>query len=52
MKKVWSWEAFLNDENWGPGWFGSVDWVLACELKGHQFDTSQGTCLGCGLGPQ
>ena len=21
-----------------PGWCGSVDWVLACETKGHQFD--------------
>ena len=43
---------FMFKSGSGPGWCGSVDWVLACELKGHRFDSSQGTCLGCGPGPQ
>ena len=29
-----------------PGWCGSMDWVLVCELKGCWFD-SQGTFPGC-----
>ena len=28
------------------------DWEPACELKGRCFDSSQGTCIGCGPGPQ
>ena len=35
-----------------PGWCGSVNWVQACEPKGHQFNSHQGTYLGYGLGPQ
>ena len=35
-----------------PGWCGSVDWALACEPQGHWLIPSQGTCLGCGPGPQ
>ena len=34
-----------------PGWHGSVDWVPACEPKGHQFHPSQNTFLGCSCGP-
>ena len=34
----------------GPGWCVSVDWALACKPKGSI--PSQGTCLGCGPGPQ
>ena len=29
-----------------PGWGGSVDWVLVCEPKGHQFDLQSGHMLG------
>ena len=28
------------------GWCGSVDWVLACEPKGCQFDSQSGDMLG------
>ena len=28
-----------NDENFCPGWCGSVDWVQACEPKGRWFDS-------------
>ena len=40
--------AKLND---CPGCCGSVDWVLACETVADS-SPSQGTCLGCGPGPQ
>ena len=29
-----------------PGWCGSVDWVLACEQKGHWFDSWLGHMPG------
>ena len=29
-----------------PGWCGSVDWVLACESKGWQFDSQSGHMPG------
>ena len=29
-----------------PGLCGSVDWVLACKLKGHQFDSQSGNIPG------
>ena len=29
-----------------PGWCGLVDWVLDCELKGHQFDSQAGHMPG------
>ena len=29
-----------------PGWCGSVDWVPACEPKGHWFDSQTGHMLG------
>ena len=29
-----------------PGWCGSVDWVPACEPKGHQFDSQSGHTPG------
>ena len=29
-----------------PGWCGSVDWVLACRLKGGQFDSQSGHMSG------
>ena len=36
-----------------PGCCGSVDWSLACEPKGHWFDSQTGHVPGpCGPGPQ
>ena len=35
-----------------PGWCGPVDWVLACKPKVAGSIPHQGTCLGCGPGPQ
>ena len=32
--------------NNNPGWCGSVDWVLACEPNGHQFDSQSGHMPG------
>ena len=29
-----------------PGWCGSVDWVPACEPKGHRFDSQSGHMPG------
>ena len=29
-----------------PGWCGSVDWALACESKGHRFDSQSGHMPG------
>ena len=29
-----------------PGWYGSVDWVLPWELKGHLFDSQSGHMPG------
>ena len=31
--------TILKRTNISPGWCGSVDWVLACEPKGHQFNS-------------
>ena len=39
--------------NWnlvGPGWYGSLDSMPACEPA--SLIPSQGSCLGCGIGPQ
>ena len=33
-----------------PGWCGSVDWALACELKGHWFDSGSGHMPGLQVG--
>ena len=35
-----------------PGWWGSVDWAPACELKGCWFDPWSEHTPGCGPGPQ
>ena len=29
-----------------PGWYGSVDWVLACKPKGHWFNSHSGHMPG------
>ena len=40
-------QVFLSLNNsFSPGWWSSVDWVLACELKGHQFDSQPGHMPG------
>ena len=45
--EVFSVELCLSQERYiGPGWCGSVDWVLACEPKGHQFDSQLGHMPG------
>ena len=36
----------------GPGWCSSVDWVWAVKQRVAGSIPSQGTCLGCGPGPQ
>ena len=38
-KLTWKWEN-------GPGWCGSVDWALACEPKGLEFDSQSGHMPG------
>ena len=38
-----------KNSTWSPGWCGSVDWVLACEPKGHQFN-SQSRAHACVAG--
>ena len=38
--------ASKNENSLGPGWCGSVDWVPACEPKGHQFDSQSGHMPG------
>ena len=39
--------AFIPlSKNNSPGWCGSVDWVPACEPKGHQFDSQSGHMPG------
>ena len=43
---------FKNIISFCPGWCSSVDWVQACEQKGPSVQFCQGTCLGCGPGPQ
>ena len=35
-----------------PVWCGSVGWVLSHKPKGHQFNSDQGTCLGCKFNPK
>ena len=30
----------------GPGWYGSVVWAPACDLKGYQFDSQLGHMPG------
>ena len=37
---------------WGPGWHSSVDSVWPVTQKVTSSIPSQGTCLGCRLGPQ
>ena len=34
------------EEEMGPGWCGSVDWVLACEPKGRWFHSQSGHMPG------
>ena len=36
----------------GPGWRGSVDWAQAANQRVVGLIPGQGTCLGCGPGPQ
>ena len=41
------WIYYLKEiENFDPGWCGSVDWVLDCEPKGHQFNSQSGHMSG------
>ena len=35
---------------WGPGWHSSVDSVLACDPKGHQFNSQSGHMPGLWAG--
>ena len=35
-----------------PGWCSSVDWAWAMNQRVAGSIPSQGTCLGCGPGPQ
>ena len=45
--------SYLKKKKLCPGWCASVDWMPACEPKGFASSIqSQGTCLGCGPGPQ
>ena len=37
---------------WSPNQCGSVGWATYHKVKGHQFDSSQDTCLSCGFDPQ
>ena len=39
-----SWVCYKNCKS--PGWCGLVGWVLACEPKGHQFDSQSGYMPG------
>ena len=41
-KRCWTASEFKNS----PGWYDSVDWVPACEPKGHQFDSQSGHMPG------
>ena len=48
---VWSClpcQILIDHKNmdWGPGWCGSVDWVLACKPKGYQLDSQSGHMPG------
>ena len=38
-------KVFLNAEN-NPGYCGAVDWALACEPKGHWFNSQLGHMPG------
>ena len=38
--------AYCRKGNCSPGWCGSVDWVLACEAKGHWFNSQPGHMPG------
>ena len=40
-KLIWM-PPWLNLLSVCPGWCGSVDWVPACEPKGHRFDSQSG----------
>ena len=41
------WFAFsFKDVKGSPGWCGSVDWVMACEPKGHWFNFQSGYMPG------
>ena len=42
----WSQKHFLIKVLHGSGWYGSVDWVLACEPKGRWFDSQSGHMPG------
>ena len=40
-------EYYLNKKGeFSPGWYSSVDWALACEPKGHQFESQLGHVPG------
>ena len=41
-----------DKERINPGWCGSVDWAQAVNQTVASSIPSQGTCLGCGPGPQ
>ena len=41
-----------DKERISPGWCGSVDWAQAVNQTVASSIPSQGTCLGCGPGPQ
>ena len=34
--------TLTKESDFCSGWCGSVGWVLACELKGHQFNSQSG----------
>ena len=38
---VW-YTLLIKGRHYYPGWCGSVDWVMACEPKGHWFDSQSG----------
>ena len=42
----WLGSEQLKTINFSPGWYGSVDWVPACEPRGCQFDSQSGHVPG------
>ena len=36
----------IRKHGYCPGWCGSVDWMAACKLKGHQFNSWSGHMPG------
>ena len=39
-------DSVFKEWSQGPGWCGSVDWVPACEARGHWFDSQSGHVPG------